>query len=124
MKAHTTPSRARAILEAVLAALSFRLTRYEVAEESMLPVLAPGDWVLAVKRPRSPKVGDVVAIDHPDRPGFTLVKRVAAVDGDRLTVLGDRPEASVDSRLFGVIASDSVQARLILVYRPLPMRPL
>lgn len=124
MKAHKTPSRARAILEAVLAALSFRLTRYEVAEESMLPVLAPGDWVLAVKRPRSPKVGDVVAIDHPDRPGFTLVKRVAAVDGDRLTVLGDRPEASVDSRLFGVIASDSVQARLILVYRPLPMRPL
>ncbi|WKZ82459.1 MAG: nickel-type superoxide dismutase maturation protease [Acidimicrobiia bacterium] len=124
MKAHKTPSRARAILEAVLAALSFRLTRYEVAEESMLPVLAPGDWVLAVKRPRSPNVGDVVAIDHPDRPGFTLVKRVAAVDGDRLTVLGDRPEASVDSRLFGVIASDSVQARLILVYRPLPMRPL
>lgn len=124
MKAHKTPSRTRAILEAVLAGLSFRLTRYEVAEESMLPVLAPGDWVLAVKRPRSPKVGDVVAIDHPDRPRFTLVKRVAAVDGDRLTVLGDRPEASVDSRLFGVIASDSVQARLILVYRPLPMRPL
>lgn len=124
MTTEQTPSRARAILRAVLAAITFRLTRYEIAEESMLPVLAPGDRVLGEKRPRSPKVGEVVTLDHPDRPGFTLVKRVAAVDGNRLTVLGDRPEASVDSRLFGPIPADSVQARLILAYHPLPIRPL
>ncbi|MDX1692007.1 MAG: S26 family signal peptidase [Acidimicrobiia bacterium] len=114
-----------------LAALASRLVRYEIAEDSMEPTLSDGDWVLAVRSLRGPRVGDVVVLDHPERPGFELVKRVTAVAGDRVGdihllpgevwVEGDDPVAgSVDSRRFGPVLAGSVQARVVLRYRPLP----
>jgi hypothetical protein len=50
--------------------------RVAVAEQSMVPALRPGDWLLAW-RTRRVRPGQVVLAWHPQRPGFLLVKRVA-----------------------------------------------
>lgn len=106
----------RAVAALLGAAVTLRLTRYEIAEHSMLPVLAPGDWVLGIRRPRSIVAGDVVVFDHPGRPGFALVKRVVDAADGRVTVHGDAP--GVDSRSFGPIDREAITARLVLRYHP------
>ncbi|MCJ7726409.1 MAG: S26 family signal peptidase [Acidimicrobiia bacterium] len=118
------------------AMLLARLTRYEIVEESMQPTLSPGDWVLGVRHPQHLGAGDIVVLDLPGRPGFEIVKRVAAVEGDSLEtpdgprtvgggevwVLGDAPAAgSIDSRHFGPVARGSIKAKLIWRYQPLPL---
>jgi len=118
------------------AMLIARLTRYEIAEASMQPALSPGDWVLGIRHPREIAAGDVVVLEMPDRPGFEIVKRVTAVGGDTLEtpdgartvgadevwVLGDDPAAgSVDSRHFGPVPRDSIRARVVWRYKPLPV---
>jgi signal peptidase S26 family len=50
--------------------------RVTVEEQSMMPALRPGDWLLAW-RTRRIRPGQVVLAWHPQRPGFLLVKRVA-----------------------------------------------
>ena len=59
----------------------WRPFRVEVAGTSMRPTLEPGDWALAI-RVRSVRRGDIVVVEHPERPGFELVKRVVHVAGD------------------------------------------
>jgi signal peptidase I len=119
-----------ASLAAALAAAAAvtRLVRYEIAEHSMEPTLSPGDWVIGIRSPRRVRRGDVVVVDHPDRPGFEVVKRVVAVAGDgdgpplapgELWVEGDAG-IGVDSREFGPVLAADVRARLGLRYRPLP----
>lgn len=59
---------------------------------SMYPTLAPGERVLfdaLAYRLGRPRRGDVVLAKHPTRPSMKLVKRVAAVPGDRVTAQGD-----------------------------------
>ena len=73
----------------------------------MAPTLVPGDWALTIPL-RRPKIGDVVVVEHPDRPGYEMVKRLTAVPGDRVGdrtlgpdewwVEGDFAAASTDSR--------------------------
>jgi hypothetical protein len=107
------------------AAVTLRLIRYEIAEDSMLPALRSGDWVLGSRRPRRLRVGDVVAVEL--RPGFEVVKRVAEPPPgtDGVWLLGDNQEAgSVDSRTFGAVDPDRVRARFVLRYHPRPIRPL
>jgi signal peptidase I len=111
-----------------------RLVAYEIADHSMEPTLRPGDWVLGLRRHRARR-GEVVVFDHPLRPGFEMVKRVAAGAGEemgRVTlgpgevwVLGDNPDAgSVDSRALGPIRFEWLRARLLLRYRPGPVSPI
>lgn len=119
------PSVLRAIGATALAAASLRLTRFEIAEESMTPALMPGDWVFAVKRPRRIRVGDIVVFEM--RPGLDAVKRVATPPPGAagLWLLGDNPAAgSVDSRSLGSIDPERIVARLLLRYRPLPVAGL
>ena len=109
----------------LLAAVAGRLTRYEIAEDSMFPALTAGDWVLATKRPRRILPGQVVVFEM--RPGFEAVKRVAVappgVEG--LWLLGDNPGAgSVDSRSLGPIDPARVTARVLLRYRPLRLKAI
>ena len=114
-----------------------RLTRYEIAEQSMQPALSAGDWTLGIRHPSRVSTGDVVVVEMPGRPGFEIVKRVAAVGGETLEtpegdmtvaaedvwVLGDDPAAgSVDSRHFGPVPRQAVRARLVLRYQPLPIK--
>lgn len=100
----------------------------------MRPVLEPGDWALAVA-PGWIRRGDVAVVEHPDRPGFEMVKRIVAVPGDLAPdggvlgrglfwVQGDAAGASTDSRTFGPVPRDRVKARVRLVYWPPERRRL
>jgi nickel-type superoxide dismutase maturation protease len=119
-----------ALLAGIAAAYGFqrwRPFRVAVAGASMRPTLEPGDWALAV-RTRRVRRGDVVVVEHPERPGFELVKRVVHVSGDRapdglelvdqVWIEGDEPEVSTDSRRFGPVGTDRVRARVRLVWWP------
>ena len=97
----------------VLGALSSRgLTRCEVEGFSMAPTLLPGDRLLLRRRRPGGQLrpGALVAFADP-RPGEDrlLVKRVVAVDGEDVTVHGDNPAATTDSRQFGPIPRSSVR---------------
>src|SRR3989442_3019037 len=70
----------------LVAALRWKPFRVEIEGASMLPTLFPGDWALAVATRRIRK-GDVVVVEHPGRPGYEMVKRVANAPGDHV---GDR----------------------------------
>ena len=93
----------------------------------MRPTLEPGDWALAV-RARRVRRGDVVVVEHPERPGFELVKRVVHVPGDvapdgselvdEVWIEGDAPEASSDSRTFGPLPTGLVRGRVWVVWWP------
>jgi mitochondrial inner membrane protease subunit 2 len=121
---------AAAILAGIAAAYGFRRRRpfrVEVAGASMRPTLEPGDWALAV-RTRRVRRGDVVVVEHPERPGFELVKRVTHLPGDvapdgldlvdRVWVEGDDPEGSSDSRSFGHLPVGLVRGRVWVVWWP------
>ncbi len=91
--------------------------RVEVTGASMRPTLEPGDrlLVLAWRRVRA---GDLVALADPREPARTLVKRVGRVDDATLTVLGDDPVASTDSRSFGPVPRGTVLGRAVYRYAP------
>jgi len=79
---------ARAALVAALVAMVVHglfFATYEVAGSSMWPTLANGDRVLVLEAlPTAPEVGDVVIVEV---EGEVLVKRLAAVPGDRIAML-------------------------------------
>jgi hypothetical protein len=104
-----------------------RLVAYEIAERSMEPALAPGDWMLGLRTPLRLPTGAVVVYRDPSDPGLEIVKRVApaprALAAGELWLLGDNPHAgSVDSRTLGPIPREWVAARLFLRYHPGPPR--
>ncbi len=86
-----------------------------VAGRSMVPALQPGDWVLARNGGRA-RVGDIVVVERPDRPGLLVVKRVARVGAEGYWVLGDFPEHSSDSREFGAVRQ--IRGRVVWRVRP------
>ena len=94
----------------------------------MAPTLLPGDWALTVPL-RRPTMGDVVVVEHPDRPGYEMVKRITAGPGDRVgeRALGaDEWWVEGDSRggLHGQPRSSApcsartLKAKVVLVYWP------
>lgn len=92
--------------------------RVVVEGDSMRPALEPGDRLLVLPWLR-PRPGTVVAAADPRDPARTIVKRVAAVDGDGCAVLlGDAPHASTDSRTFGPVPPDLVRGRAVWRYFP------
>jgi nickel-type superoxide dismutase maturation protease len=93
------------------------VARVEVQGDSMRPALAPGDRLLIV-RAVPVRTGDVVAVEDPRRPARMLVKRVAARGPGGLTLLGDNPAASTDSRSLGPVAAGSVRGRAVYRYFP------
>ena len=68
----------------------------------MEPTLHAGDWILARRDGRA-ATGDIVVLEHPQRAGMLIVKRVERVDADGFWVTGDAPGASTDSRHFGPV---------------------
>ena len=93
--------------------------RFVVAEDSMLPAYRPGDGLIAV-RSRRVRRGDVRVFEHPERPGFWLVKRVGHVRGQSFEAVSDNPTAgAIDSRRFGDVP---VEGSYRVVLR-VPARP-
>ena len=107
------------VTAAVIAGLSrWRpVRRVEVVGDSMVPALAPGDRLVVV-RPVRARVGDLVAVADPRVPARTMVKRVAARGAEGVTVLGDNPAASTDSRTFGPFPPGAVRGRAVYRYFP------
>jgi nickel-type superoxide dismutase maturation protease len=81
----------------------------------MEPTLRAGDWILA-RRGAPVRVGDVVVLEHPERPGMLVVKRVARIDPQGYWVVGDALGASTDSRHFGAVPE--VLGRVVWRVRP------
>ncbi len=98
-----------------------RIGRVEVVGDSMRPTLEPGDR-LVIARTRRIRRGDLVAVDDPRQARRIVVKRVADVSPAGLTVLGDNPAASTDSRVFGPVAPASVRGRVVYRYHPASRR--
>ncbi len=81
----------------------------------MEPTLLDGDWIIARRNGRA-EVGDVVVLEHPERAGMLIVKRVQRADAKGYWVVGDAPDASTDSRHFGAVPE--VVGRVIWRVRP------
>jgi nickel-type superoxide dismutase maturation protease len=95
------------------------LLRVAVAEQSMLPALHPGDWLLAWRTTRI-RPGQVVLAWHPERPGFLLVKRAAWREDGGWWLASDNPAAgAVDSTRFGPVPRELIVGRVLGRYRPL-----
>ncbi len=72
----------------------------------MTPTLVPGDEFV-VSDTREPRRGNIVALIHPKRDGFWLVKRLKAVEGD--TVVTDKGLRTLEATEAWVV-SDNNQA--------------
>lgn len=89
--------------------------RVAVRGHSMVPTLAPGDWLL-VRRGVRPRPGAVVVVRRPER---LVVKRVTRLTGDgRVWVQGDNDLATDDSRTFGAIEAGDVLGEVRWRYFP------
>lgn len=78
----------------------------------MLPNLRPGQEVVATDS-RLAGIGEMVVFEHPDRPGFWMIKRVAdppeVISDDEAWVLSDNPnETRADSRSLGALPRSSL----------------
>lgn len=70
----------------------------------MEPMLVDGQGLVAIPSAGA-KVGQLRCLQHPHRPGFWLVKRVAEVYPDAtMSVLSDNRDVTIaDSRSFGPV---------------------
>jgi nickel-type superoxide dismutase maturation protease len=101
--------------------------RVAVEGTSMSPTLEEGDFLIAI-RPRVLHAGTLVVIEHPERRGFEMVKRLSAGPGsvieglmlgpDEWWVIGDLPSASTDSRSFGAVRASAIRGEVLARYWP------
>lgn len=82
---------------------------YRVAGESMLPSYRPGDTLLGW-RWFTPRQGQVVVAIQAGRP---LIKRIATIEASAVILAGDNPAASTDSRQFGPVHKNQLEAKII-----------
>ena len=116
---------------AAFAFMRYRPARVAIEGVSMAPTLLPGDWVLVVTPERYER-DDVVVVEHTQRPGYEVVKRLVGVPGDMVGdrvlgddeywVEGDFTQRSTDSRQFGPVPRDALKAKAVLIYWPLERR--
>jgi nickel-type superoxide dismutase maturation protease len=95
--------------------------RVVVHGDSMRPALEAGDRLLVVAlRLLRLRPGDVVAVVDPRDARRVLVKWVSEIDvsNGAVTVLGDAPDASTDSRTFGPVDVRLVLGRAVYRYWP------
>jgi hypothetical protein len=83
--------------------------RFVVADRSMEPTLIAGQGLVACPSRRA-RPGQLRCVEHPEREGFWLVKRVEEVHDDTttgepmMTVMSDNRSATrADSRSFGPV---------------------
>lgn len=100
----------------------------------MRPAFLPGDRLYADPTPGRPLVrGDVVVAHDPERPGRLILKRVSnvgvgppPVSGGApsavLTLVGDAPDESRDSRQFGPVPLSAIVGVVWFRYAPAERR--
>ena len=87
-----------------------RFVRRVVVEGfSMAPTYVAGERLTIVRRWRAVRVGDVVVAPDPRASERLLLKRCVAREGSRLDLRGDNPDASTDSREFGLVDVSTVR---------------
>ena len=93
-----------------------------VRGQSMSPTFRDGDLVLIDRHAfhqRPPRPGDIVAARPPDLQDKALIKRVTTVSTAGVTLLGDNPADSLDSRRFGPLLFDRLVGRVCCRVWPL-----
>lgn len=98
-----------------------------VEGESMSPTLRPGDFLISTRSGRIDR-GALLVVEHPDRPGYEMVKRLIGVPGDAIDgrslgsdefwMVGDALSASTDSRSLGPFGRDSIRGVVRFRYWP------
>ena len=88
----------------------------QVEGYSMWPTLKPKDRVIV--RPLNqqselPPIGAIVVCIHPHQPSCRVIKRLSAVTDSQLTILGDCPDASTDSRQWGSIPRECLIGQVV-----------
>ena len=77
--------------------------RFIVEDRSMEPTLHPGQGLIAI-RSRKLRRNQLRVVEHPERPGFWIVKRLGdRVDQTRWMLLADNSSEGQDSRHFGPV---------------------
>lgn len=80
-----------------------------VVGESMSPTLQTGQIIVGHRRIKRLQSGDVVVLYH---EGLEKIKRIAYVSEDRVFVVGDNREHSIDSRHFGEVLKSAIIAKV------------
>lgn len=93
------------------------VARVAVEGRSMEPVYFQGDFILVARLGKIKRGNDVVVCD-PREKGRLILKRVAKKKGRELFLEGLNKNFSTDSRNFGWIDEDEVQAKVVLRYYP------
>ena len=88
---------------------------------SMEPTIRNGE-VYLVRRGGVVRVGDAVLLEHPQRPHLLTVKRAVRREGQGWWVEGDNPDASSDSRTFGVVPEEYIRGVLLVRVKPILRR--
>lgn len=91
------------------------IRRVEVTGDSMRPTLVPGDRVVVLGCRRA-RPGAVVVVDGSGVGRPTMIKRVSGVGPAGISVLGDNPAASTDSRYFDAVPR--ISGRVVYRYHP------
>ena len=89
-----------------------RRRAFLVEGESMVPTLKNGDIVL-VDPQANFSIGDVVLAKHPYKSSVMILKRIADKDNRTLSLAGDNPAESTDSRTFGAVSIESIIGKVV-----------
>jgi nickel-type superoxide dismutase maturation protease len=90
-----------------------RLHGIVIEGDSMTPTLKTGDRVLVAKDSVI-NVGDIVVARHPFKSSVKILKRVSSIETDEnISLIGDNPNESSDSRGFGSIKRTDVIGKVV-----------
>ncbi len=109
-----------ATVREIVAWLLRRYQRFRVTGASMAPLLMSGQEVLLdphAYRRQPPQPNDIVVAEHPQQPGFRIIKRVEFVEADgRCYLKGDNAIASTDSRQFGLVTLPQIYGKVLCLF--------
>lgn len=105
---------------------SFVLTPFRIPNEIMAPGIVAGDFVMAYRLPYGirlpfskkklgesvPKRGELVIFPCPDNSRKSCLRRVVALEGDRVEVRGERLFVNGEAATYEPVASEEVGFRL------------
>lgn len=106
---------AAVLIGGYLGALAADRSRIVVRGWSMTPTLLPGDVVLTLPTGAGLlRAGQVVVLRDPAAADHLVIKRIHERCGDQVYVLGDDPDHSTDSRVWGWLPSAVVRRRVLV----------